>query len=356
MNTEIIDLFCGAGGLTHGLEQAGLNVILGIDNEETCRFAYEANNSSIFLNSDITEISASEVDRYFSDKAIRILVGCAPCQPFSNYSNRYRKDGHKDNKWSLLSYFERLVTQIQPEIVSLENVPSLRNEEIFKNFIKSLAKMGYHTTWKIVNCLDYGIPQTRSRLVLLASKLGPIKLLPPTHTPENYCTVKTAIGHLPPLKDGEVDKIDPLHQSCKLSPINKKRIRQSLPGGTWRDWDEALQLKCHKKSTGKTFPSVYGRMEWDKPSPTITTQFFGYGNGRFGHPEQNRALSLREGAIIQSFPDDYKFIDPNRPLSKRQIATQIGNAVPVILGEVIGKSILQHLNRGNDDGAFRREN
>ena len=132
-----------------------------------------------------------------------------------------------------------------------------------------------------------------------------------------------------------------------MSEINKKRIQQSVPGGTWRDWDEELILKCHKKNSGKTYPSVYGRMKWDEPSPTITTQFYGYGNGRFGHPEQDRALTLREGAILQSFPRDYIFSDNEHEINKHDLAIQIGNAVPVELGRAIGISIIQHLNDHN---------
>ena len=134
-----------------------------------------------------------------------------------------------------------------------------------------------------------------------------------------------------------------MHRSSSLSQINLRRIQQSVPGGTWRDWDDDLKLKCHKKDSGTTFPSVYGRMEWDKPSPTITTQFYGYGNGRFGHPEQNRAISLREGAILQSFPDDYIFVDEEHPAKKRELGTHIGNAVPVELGRAIGVSIQRHI-------------
>ena len=137
----------------------------------------------------------------------------------------------------------------------------------------------------------------------------------------------------------------------RLSPTNLKRIRQSTPGGTWRDWDEELQLECHKKESGKTYPSVYGRMSWDEPSPTITTQFYGYGNGRFGHPEQDRALSLREGAILQSFPPDYVFIDNEHPSNRREIGIHIGNAVPVELGRAIGLSIQQHLQEVEENAA-----
>lgn len=223
-------------------------------------------------------------------------------------------------------------------------MPNLINEEVFNDFVNTLEELNYFVDYRVVYCPDYGVPQHRKRLVLLASRLGEINLIPPMYEKNNYLTVRDAIGHLQPIAAGEVCKEDLLHRSSSLSNINVRRIRQSVPGGTWRDWDDDLKLNCHKKKSGHTFPSVYGRMEWNKPSPTITTQFYGYGNGRFGHPEQNRAISLREGAILQSFPDDYIFIDDEHPARKRELGTHIGNAVPVELGRAIGISIQRHLD------------
>lgn len=186
--------------------------------------------------------------------------------------------------------------------------------------------------------------------MLLASRLGQIALINPLYNQDNYPTVRDAIGNLPPIDAGEQNEIDPLHRACRLSEINLRRIRSSVPGGTWRDWDESLQLPCHKRKSGRTYPSVYGRMCWDEPSPTITTQFYGYGNGRFGHPEQDRALSLREGAILQSFPPDYIFTDEEHPSNRRDLGIHIGNAVPVELGRAIGISILNHLQEVGANG------
>jgi len=180
--------------------------------------------------------------------------------------------------------------------------------------------------------MQYGLAQHRPRLVMLASRLGPIELIDPKQLKWRSYTVKEAIGDLPALKAGETDKEDPLHQAGSLSPLNLERIRASHPGGSWRDWDTDLVADCHKKTTGKTYPSVYGRMSWDEPAPTITTQFYGFGNGRFGHPEQDRAISLREGAILQSFPKSYKFKAPGKPIYIKTIGRLIGNAVPVKLG------------------------
>jgi DNA (cytosine-5)-methyltransferase 1 len=344
MPCTAIDLFCGIGGLTKGLSLAGINVAAGFDVDESCRFAYEANNNAVFVCEDVTNIKTQELNEYYRDTDIRILVGCAPCQPFSRYSSRYRKNGHADDKWKLLYSFERLIRGCVPEIVSMENVPNLKDEDVFNDFVKTLTDLGYYVEYQVVYCPKYGVPQHRKRLVLLASRLGEIHLIPPIYEENHYPTVRMAIGNLPPIIDGQICDNDRLHYSSRLSDINRRRIAQSVPGGTWRDWDDELKLSCHKKSSGSTFPSVYGRMEWDKPSPTITTQFYGYGNGRFGHPDQDRAISLREGAILQSFPNDYIFIDDDHPAKKRELGTHIGNAVPVELGKAIGISIQRHLD------------
>lgn len=343
MQCVAIDLFCGIGGLTHGVELSGIDVVAGIDIDETCRFAYETNNKARFINEAVEEISASFIENLYPVNSIKILMGCAPCQPFSNYSHRYNKNGKKDEKWKLLYYFADLAKEIHPEIISMENVPQLAKEQVFIDFVLSLERLGYNVTWSIVNCAEYGVPQLRKRLVLLASVYGEIDIIPPFYSDEDYITVADAIQELPKITDGETYEKDILHRASKLSKKNKERIRQSIPGGTWEDWDEELILPCHKKSSGFGYKSVYGRMSWDKPSPTITTQFYGYGNGRFGHPEQDRALSMREGAILQSFPPYYKFIDPIHQQTNRQIGIHIGNAVPVELGRVVGISILNHL-------------
>ena len=344
MITNAIDLFCGIGGLTHGLELAGIDVIAGFDIDASCEFAYKANNNAEFFCRDIRTIKAEEINSLFNANSVKILVGCAPCQPFSRYSYRYKKNRAKDDKWSLLYAFLRIIVECSPDIISMENVPNLLHEKVFSDFALGIKRLGYYIQYQVVYCPDYGVPQKRKRLVLLASKLGKISLIPPIYSAKNYRTVRMAIGDLPPIKAGETYFDDSLHHACALSPLNKIRISQSIPGGTWRDWDENLRLKCHKKGSGVSYPSVYGRMKWDEPSPTITTQFYGYGNGRFGHPEQNRAISFREGALLQSFPKNYIFTDKNHPIRQRSLAIHIGNAVPVDLGKAIGVSIKQHMN------------
>jgi DNA (cytosine-5)-methyltransferase 1 len=342
-----IDLFCGAGGLTHGLIKSGIPVVAGFDVDETCRYAFEKNNDSIFINKDIRDLTKRDLEKFYAGADIRTLVGCAPCQCFSKHTQK-NKSRSKDEKWRLLYSFSVLIKAVNPHIVSMENVGQIEKHRVFENFVKNLEAEGYFVFRTVVYCPDYGIPQNRRRLVLLASKLGEIGIIPKTHSPSRYRTVRNAIGKLETIKDGAISSKDSMHRSWSLSAINKKRIRQSLPRGTWLDWDEELRCKCHRKNSGQTYSAVYGRMCWDKPAPTITTQFYSYGTGRFGHPTQNRALSLREGALLQTFPKYYDFIDPRKPVSFSRIGTHIGNAVPVRLGVIIGRSIKKHIKDCNE--------
>ena len=347
VRASVVDLFCGAGGLTRGLLDAGIPVAVGYDVDAACKFPYEHNNSVPFVGISVAEITGKMLKAHYPAGHTRILVGCAPCTTFSRYTQRLTNDD--DPKWKLLDEFARLVKELTPDIVSMENVPGLQRHPIFDRFLKTLAREGFHFTEdreeQVVYCPDYGIPQHRRRLVLVASRLGPIKLVAPTHSPSKQRTVRQVLSTLPTLAAGEGDSEDPLHRSSKLSPLNLRRIQHSKPGGTWRDWPSKLVAACHEEETGSTYPSVYGRMEWDEPSPTITTQFFGFGNGRFGHPKQDRALSLREGAILQSFPKSYQFVESGGEYCFKTIGRLIGNAVPVRLGEIIGRTIRLHLEK-----------
>ena len=340
---KAVDLFCGVGGLTKGLENAGIQVVKGFDIDPSCLHPYDANNEAKFQLKSITEVTIKEITNIKKNnkKAFFLLAGCAPCQPFSSYTRKIKKK--LDKRWKLLKEFERLIKGSRPDFVTMENVPRLKEEKVFKDFVKALDFLGYRISYSVVNCADYGVPQNRHRLVLMASKVGNIGLIRPSHKPEQYITVRNALEDLPKIKAGQPNKKDPLHISPSLSKLNTERIKQSRPGGTWRDWEKKLIAKCHKKKTGKTYPSVYGRMKWDLPAPTITTQFFGFGNGRFGHPEQDRALSIKEGALLQSFPKGYEFLPKGGQIHITQLGRLIGNAVPVRLGEAIGKSFLLNI-------------
>lgn len=341
---EAIDLFCGVGGLSTGLINAGIDVIAGFDVDADCRYPFEANHpGAAFLLRDVGELSGKDLQTYWCEGAVRLLAGCAPCQPFSSYA-RTKAIDHK--KWGMLFHFARLVDEAQPELVTMENVPGLVGQEPFEHFLRTLEAQQYQIAYGVINGADYGVPQLRKRLVLIASRIGSVEMPRPTHIgPGAWLTVRDVIGDLPPLKDGEFDVTDPLHRAAKLSVLNKKRIRVSTPGGTWRDWPKHLVAKCHQKESGKNSTGIYGRMQWDCPAPTMTTLCNGYGNGRFGHPEQDRGISLREAAIFQSFPIDYKFIEPGRDVSTKSLSRMIGNAVPPKLSEAIGSVLVQAANR-----------
>lgn len=336
-----VDLFCGAGGLTHGLISENIKVVAGIDVDEACRHPFEANNAARFINKDVEHLSPECINDLFCDAEIRIIAGCAPCQPFSTYAQRYDVVGNP--RWGLLYQFGRLVKGARPDLVTMENVPSVAKHAVFDDFVETLQNLGYHIHQSIVDCSLYGLPQNRRRMVLLASLLGPIELIAPSQ--ERPTSVRKAIGDLPPILQGGVHPKDPLHAASKLSELNLERIRASLPGGTWRDWPEHLVADCHRRETGRTYPAVYGRMAWDEPAPTLTTQLFGFGNGRFGHPEQDRAISLREGAILQGFPKSYSFMPEGAPVQFKALGRMIGNAVPVTLGKAIGQSLSAHLEK-----------
>jgi DNA (cytosine-5)-methyltransferase 1 len=337
-----VDLFCGAGGLTHGFTLEGLPVVAGIDLDPACRFPYEENNDQArFVERDISKVTINELKGLFGDADLTILAGCAPCQPFSTYAQRYESDG-KDGKWGLLYQFARLAKGAMPDVITMENVPTVAKHEVFHDFVDTLKRLGYEVWHDVVDSSRYGVPQMRRRMVLLASKHGKIDMIPPTH--EKPKTVRQAIAHLRPLSAGEAAPRDKLHVTSTLSDTNLKRIKASKPGGTWRDWPKHLVAECHRAESGRTYPGVYGRMEWDKPAPTMTTQCYGFGNGRFGHPEQDRAISLREAAILQSFPKDYTFVQHDHDVSFKVLGRLIGNAVPVDLGRAIARSIDRHLS------------
>lgn len=322
--------------MTHGLIAAGIQIVAGVDIDPACKFAFESNNPGVlFEQRSVDDVTADELRDWFDGATTRVLAGCAPCQPFSTYTNgQWTRDSAR---WKLLYEFQRLATEVRPEVVTMENVPTIQRHRVFGDFVEALRDAGYFVHHEIVDAADHGLPQRRRRTVLLASLDGALTLSAPSH--EFPQTVKGTIGELPSLDSGTYCLDDPLHIASNLSPLNLKRIRESKPGGTWRDWPEELRAPCHRKRTGASFESVYGRMEWDKPAPTLTTQFFRYGTGRFGHPEQDRALSLREGALLQGFPSSYQFVPEDTKPAITVVGRLIGNAVPLRLADAIGQAI-----------------
>jgi len=340
-----VDLFCGAGGLTYGLLQAGIKVEAGIDIDPQAEHAYVSNNPNArFLRWDIARKRSPSVGKLFAPGKIRLLAGCAPCQPFSKLTQAVTNH----IAWNLLDHFKRFVEGIVPELVTMENVPELadRGGEVFFRFIRNLERLDYHVDWRVVHCPEFGIPQSRKRLVLLASRLGELPVPEGRYPrPSQWKTVRQTVGNLPPLEAGEADPSDGLHVASQLSEMNLKRIRAtSHDGGTRHSWPEDLVLDCHQRKSGERYFSIYGRMWWDKPAPTMTTLCTGIGNGRFGHPEQDRSITLREAALFQSFPRGYEFWPGDEVLNRRAVGRMIGNAVPPKLAKAIGQTIMDHVS------------
>jgi len=351
MKLEVIDLFCWIWWLSHWLLKQWFNILAWIDFENSCKFWFEHNNKADFIQTDIRKVTGKELTNKYSKKSIKILVWCAPCQPFSNLNvNKNQYLNHeKAMEKSPLDKYASLIEEVQPDIIAMENVRWLANMDkypSFKNFIDVLEKNNYKYSYKIVDSKKYWIPQNRFRLVLLASKFWDISLIPYTHE-NNYITVKDVIGHLPKIKAWEISKNDTYHRARKLSELNMKRIK-SMPKNGWNliSWDSSLITPCHRKDSWKSYvKNIYARMRWEEPAPTMTTQCIWIWNGRFWHPEQDRWISLREAAIFQTFPDYYKFVSDTEEISTTKVAKQIWNAVPVKLWEVIGISIKEHLKK-----------
>lgn len=333
-----IDFFCGGGGMTKGLMNSGINVLFGLDLNPACQATYENNNHIPYLNRDITQTTGQQLlEEYpaLADNDDLLLVGCAPCQPFSSQ----RRSDHEHIAVNLLDEFGRIVEDLMPAHVLVENVPGIekKGSAVFTRFLELLLRSGYRYEYQIVNAKDFGVPQNRRRLILLASRLILPTLPVPTHGADllPYVTVRDTIYGYPALEAGGVDENINNHRAANISALNMQRIMATPHDGGGRvDWPAQLMLDCHVNGhVGHT--DVYGRMSWDNVSPTLTSKCFSLSNGRFGHPEQNRAISLREAAALQSFPDDYIFEG-----SLQEVGRQIGNAVPVLLAQRVGEHLL----------------
>jgi DNA (cytosine-5)-methyltransferase 1 len=348
MTAAVVDLFCGAGGLARGFADEQFLVVGGVDMDPACEYAFTHNSPTAeFVRRDVTRLSGADVAALYPSGCTKVLAGCVPCQPFSTYSQG--KEYGESEAWNLLRSFSRIVQEVHPDLVTMENVMRIKRHGAYIEFVQSLKDSGYWVTTFGVAGPDYGVPQTRRRLVLFASPGGPVRLAPKTHSRAAYRTVRQTIGHLAPLEAGGASLTDPLHVCSAMSEKNLQRIKASVPGGTWRSWDKRLLATCHSRETGQHYVSVYGRMEWDAPAPTVTTQFYGFGNGRFGHPAQDRAISLKEGALLQTFCDDFQFVEPGGEIHMKVVGRLIGNAVPIQMARAVARSIRAHLEGSDDD-------
>ena len=345
IDVRVYDFFAGCGGASRGFQDAGMKIAFGLDRDADAQKTFQANfPDAHFESTDICKVNRDEIRRRVEAEPCPVLFsGCAPCQPFTKQVTR-RPKPEEDERVPLLAHFAGLVDYCRPDLVFIENVPGLQNVKgdstPFHNFLDQLKKIGYQVKHKSVKLARYGVPQSRRRLVLVASRHGKINLPKETHGPgtsqEQYSTVRDWIEDLPPIKAGEEHKDVPNHRAAQLSPRNLERIAATPEGGGNRDWPQHLMLECHKGFSG--YSDVYGRMAWDASASGLTTRCISYSNGRFGHPEQNRAISIREAACLQTFPVDFVFQG-----SMGSMARQIGNAVPVLLAKLIGHEFIKHL-------------
>lgn len=339
MGIYAAEIMCGIGGATRGFLDAGIQVLRGIDIDDTCKKTYEDNNKPAkFLHWDIQQLTAEELfaGTKLNEDDKFALIACAPCQPFSRAGVKKPK-----NSKSLVSALAGLIREVKPDFVFAENAPGFQKlyPSIYREFLEPFLDLGYHYQCDVVNLKEYGVPQDRSRYVFIASRDYEIDLPRRTHGNGKellpYVTVKNTIKKYPQLRPGKESKAVPNHVCCSLSEINLERLRHTpRNGGSRNAWPNHLVLECHKESKGHS--DVYGRMRWGDVGPTLTCRCISISNGRFAHPTQNRGISVREAAALQTFKDGFIFYEP-----RSVAARHIGNAVPPLVASLIAKRILE---------------
>lgn len=338
---KVFDFFSGCGGTSQGFQDLGFEILGALDFDKDSAETYKANfPNAHFIQQDIRRVDVLDLKKLINkkDKMPLLFCGCAPCQPFSSQK---KISNAQDPRINLLSEFQRFVEFWKPDFIFLENVPGLQNinksDGVFKKFTNSLENMNYTYDTAIVQACDLGVPQIRKRFILIAAN-SKHKISSISDIIKKYKgpipTTREFIKDLPPISAGESHSEVLNHTAAKLTPININRIQNTPEGGDRRDWPEHLKLGCHKNYTGHT--DVYGRMKWDTPASTLTTRCTSYSNGRFGHPEQDRAISVREAARLQTFPDHFVFSG-----SLGSCAKQVGNAVPPLMAKRISECFLK---------------
>jgi len=337
MRYTAIDLFSGCGGLSRGLKDAGFKVLAAVEIDTRARETYALNHKDVpLVGSDIRRISAAQLLRTCSLKRgqLDLMAGCPPCQGFSTLRSRNGNSKESDPRNDLIDEFARLALALRPKLVMMENVPALARYSKFSRFVKQLQQSGYTVVTKVLDVSSFGVPQRRKRLILAASRIGSPQLASPN---TNRITVRKAIGHLK--KAGKSG--DSLHDYLPERRSERvKAIISAIPkdGGSRHSLPETMKLDCHEKTSG--FNDVYGRMKWDDVAPTITSGCTNPSKGRFIHPVEDRALTLREAALLQGFPPNYKF---NVLHGKSSIALMIGNALPPPFIAAQGKAMRRSL-------------
>ncbi len=336
MKYTSIDLFSGAGGMTEGLKMAHFKTKFAFEIDPIAAMTYELNHKKTkVFTQDIRTVDTKTIRKSLKGRTIHLLAGCPPCQGFSSIRRLNRNKPVDDERNFLINEYVRFVDDLRPFTIMLENVPGLQMSEDFSRAVNHLRQTGYFIDYKVLNVKDYGVPQSRKRLVMVGSRLGEIKVAKPTN---EHCTVRSTIAGLP-----EPEQCDDMVH--KIYPHHIQRIQMMInliphDGGSLRDLSDEWQLDCHK-ADDVGFNDVYGRLRWDACSTTITGGCLNPSKGRYLHPEQDRCITAREASMLQTFPADYKF--PNN-IAKTKIALMIGNALPPKFCMVQANNIREHLD------------
>lgn len=347
-----IDLFSGGGGLTVGLKRAGFKVVSAVEIEPHAFSTYKANHPDVkALKQDIRTIHGTDLKALSLNNEITLLSGCPPCQGFSSLTSKNKKE---DPRNLLIEHFGRLVEEIQPRAVMMENVPGLaqRGNSLFQKFIEKLQALGYEPEYSVLQVANYGVPQSRRRLVLFAGKGFKIPIPESTHSRDGenglkkWRDVESVIkGMEHPLTLTESRSVGG-PQVCNwhivrtLSPENKRRLRNAKPGKGWTKIPKKYRPECHKDRKAG-FSNVYGRMTWDQVAPTMTGGCTTFSKGRFGHPEEDRTISVREAALFQTFPEDYIIDTPHMD----HACNIVGNALPCDFAEILSRQCMKYIQK-----------
>jgi len=356
MNPRAIDLFCGCGGLTLGLINSGFDVAGALDNWPVAIETYQTNFAHPAVCRAIERLSASEFLKIAGccDSRIDLVAGGPPCQGFSIQ----RIGNDLDERNALILEFARFVCELMPRMFLMENVPGLlgrRGQSLAALFVSTLRSAGYEVRVKQVNAAEYGVPQMRKRIFFYGWKdQGRENFVfpQPTLQQAQFRTVAEAIGDLPKPSDSRTNdaQSDPLHFRTKLSHLNLERLRYIPPGGGFEDLPVELRVNCHKNGASKIgHRYVYGRLAPQAPAGTITGRFDSFTRGKFAHPTEDRNITLREGARLQSFPDSFRFFG-----TQEEIAAQIGNAIPPMLATNIAAGMFSYLTQESERSESRR--